>query len=109
MTEGGQLTRKLYLLIATALIALSACRRKDSEAASVAGHAAASSVRYLTGDAAVSDGILAGLQRELDNARKVNSSGVERVKAVRPVLDCVEAISATEWRAHFGYVNSGDT
>jgi len=54
----------------------------------------------------VSDGIVEGLHRELEAARRFDPGTAERVKAVRPILNCVEALSANEWRAHFGYSNS---
>jgi len=54
----------------------------------------------------VSDGILEGLQQELEAALKQDPATAERVKPVKPVLKCVEALSPTEWRAHFGYANA---
>jgi hypothetical protein len=108
MTAGGRRSGQLLVIAALTLTALIACRRRDADAGRGVATPIASAppTRYIVSDAAVSDGILAGLQRELETAQKVNPADAERVKALRPMVDCVEAVSATEWRAHFGYANS---
>ena len=85
----------LLLVIAVASVQGSSCRRKEVPTVTAAPK-----------DGPVSDGILEGLQKELATARTLNVDIAERVKFVRPVLKCVERISATEWRAHFGYSNT---
>jgi hypothetical protein len=49
------------------------------------------------------------LQNELDTAAKQDSLTFNSVKSVRPVLKCVEKLSATSYKAHFGYSNTGST
>src|SRR6478609_1783729 len=53
------------------------------------------------------DGIAEGLQREIDASIRIHADAAERVKAVRPVLKCVETSSSGQWQAHFGFINSG--
>lgn len=91
----GRLDRSV--LIIAMLVMGGGCREKRSEEVKVAPAVA-------SGD--MTDGILEGLQQELEAARKQDAATAERVKPVKPVLKCVEALSASEWRAHFGYVNS---
>ena len=78
----------------------SGCRRKDNGAV-VDASAVPNAV-------AASDGILEGLRQEMATARRVNADTADRVKAVRPTVKCVESISSSEARAHFGYVNSSN-
>jgi hypothetical protein len=95
------------LVAAMTVVMVGACRRKEADPGAAANLAAPPPpVRYLTGDAAVSDKILEGLQHEVETARRLHPETAERVKAVRPVVTCVEAISPTQWRARFGYTNS---
>lgn len=87
---------KSFLIVA-ALVMIGGCRQKRAEEVKVVP-------AVPSGD--VSDGILEGLQQELEAARKQDAVTAERIKPVKPVLECVEALSATQWRAHFGYTNS---
>ena len=101
MTKTIQIARrrlidKSFLIVAT-LLMIGGCRQNRSEEVKVVP-------AVPSGD--LSDGILEGLQQELEAARKQDAVTAERIKSVRPVLNCVEALSATEWRAHFGYSNS---
>jgi len=45
------------------------------------------------------------LKREITRAATLNPAGFEKVKALRPVLTCVETVSETEGVARFGYAN----
>lgn len=60
------------------------------------------------GSVPASDGILEGFQREIAAARTLDAETAARVQPVRPIVDCVEPLSATEWRAHFGYTNDAN-
>ncbi len=101
MTKTIQITRRRHidksLLIVAALVMIGGCRQKRAEEVKIVPAVAG-------GDG--SDGILEGLQQELEAARNQDAVTAERIKPVKPVLTCVEALSATEWRAHFGYANS---
>jgi hypothetical protein len=92
--------RSRHLSLVLALAALtegSSCRQKEAAVAPTPAPPKAGPV---------SDGILEGLQKELAASRTLNLDAAERVKFVRPVLKCVEVVSKTEWRAHFGYVST---
>jgi len=55
----------------------------------------------------VSDGIEDGLKHEIEATARIHADAAERVKTVRPVLKCVEPSPSGQWRAHFGFTNSG--
>jgi hypothetical protein len=98
---GGR-PRAAMLLLMIALASTSgACRHKE-----VAAPTLAPPPHLPPATGVVSDGIVEGLQSELEKARTDNGETAARVKSVRPVLNCVEPLSATEWRAHFGYTNT---
>jgi hypothetical protein len=96
------------LLLAT--MSVGACRKQQPEEAKQPP-----AVKYTpprvsapgstTGTAPVS--IAEGLQREVEAATRVHADAAQRVKAVRPVLKCVEPSPSGQWRAHFGFTNSG--
>ncbi len=99
--SGRHRTAMLLLVIVLACSGSGACRHKEVDAPTLAPPP---NLPPATG--VVSDGLIEGLQSELEQARTANSGTAERVKSVRPVLNCVEPLSATEWRAHFGYTNT---
>ena len=85
---------KLFvLLFAASSILVGGCRRKETSSPSAAGRS-------------FSDGVAERLQQELETAQKADPREADRVKAVRPLLHCVEPITRTEWRARFGYASS---
>ena len=90
------------LLILAVIAAASACKSKEPASVVVVKPV----VYNQDGAVPGSDGILEGFQREVAAARTLNPETAAEVQPVRPVVECVEALSATEWRAHFGYVNT---
>jgi hypothetical protein len=54
----------------------------------------------------VADELTTQLQAELDAAATVNAATAASVRPVRPLLKCVDKLSSTSYRAHFGYSNS---
>lgn len=46
------------------------------------------------------------LQGELNAAATLNAATAASVRPVRPTLKCVDKLSSTSYRAHFGYTNS---
>ena len=81
--------RTATLLLMTVLASTGgACRHKEADAPTLA---APPDLPPATG--VVSDGIVEGLQSELDKARTDNGEAAARVKSVRPVVTCVEPLS----------------
>ena len=106
------MTRANWTLPALLLMLMSAgaCRKQQPEEAKQP-----EAVKYIPPKVAVPGtttgtaphGIAEGLQREIDATTRVHADAAERVKTVRPVLKCVEALPSGQWRAHFGFTNSG--
>lgn len=55
----------------------------------------------------VEEDLAVRLRREVDGAAQADPADSKRVSPVHPVLKCVERSSKGEWRAHFGYRNTG--
>lgn len=90
-----------HLLIVAAIAAGFACKRNEPKSVVVVRPV----VYNQDGSVPASDGILEGFQREIAAARTLNAENAARVQPVRPIVDCVEPLSPTEWRAHFGYAS----
>jgi hypothetical protein len=54
------------------------------------------------------DAVISQLQGELDATAAVNPSS-QPLRNVKPVLKCVEKLSSSQYRAHFGYANRNTT
>jgi hypothetical protein len=94
----------MMCLVLTTMMAAGACRKQQQQPEEV--KYAQPRVAGVVPTGNVSDGILEGLQREMDAASKAHTDAADRVKTVKPLLKCVEQVSLTSWRAHFGYTNS---
>jgi hypothetical protein len=94
--------KRSRLLILAVLAAASACKSKEPQTVVEVPKPVAYN---RDGSVPESDGILEGFQREVAAARTFDAQTAARVQPVHPIVDCVEPLSATEWRAHFGYAN----
>ena len=55
------------------------------------------------------DELNAKLQAELDAAATTNAATAASVRPIKPSLKCVDKLSSTSYRAHFGYTNSSSS
>lgn len=91
MTAARFLNRLAFVLLALTTGALAACSNEE----------AAPEASDPTGDA-----ITLQLQQELNAAATLNAATAQTVRPVRPTLKCVDRLSSTSYRAHFGYVST---
>jgi hypothetical protein len=56
-----------------------------------------------------SDAITLQLQQELAAAATLNAVTAQTARPVKPTLKCVDKLSSTSYRAHFGYVNTSSS
>jgi len=57
----------------------------------------------------MADQVTTQLQAELDAAATTNAATAQSVRPVKPSLKCVDRLSSTSYRAHFGYTNSSSS
>ena len=81
-------------LLALAAVASGACAGQESDD---------------NGSDPVADATTARLQAELTAGTALNPATAASVRPVKPTLKCVDKLSSTSYKAHFGYVNTSSS
>lgn len=107
--------KRILAMMAVVLLAAVGCKNQKGEGTVRvnldAGHERPASMAATASEAAagaapvVAEDVSTRIRHELATAAKLDPQAAAKMNTVRPVLKCVEKVSDTEWRAHFGFNN----